>query len=192
MNVEVEQKYRVADLAALRGRLAQLGATGGETCRQSDRYYRHPARDFGATDEAFRLRRVGDASCFTYKGPKLDSATKTRVEREVQLAPGESNAAAADDTVRLLGFEPVATVDKCRETWRIAWGEFSVEAALDEVDVVGRFAELEIVVETPNDEPAGPAVDAARDALAAVAVKLGLDAAASERRSYLELLLDGP
>ncbi|MCA9234547.1 MAG: class IV adenylate cyclase [Planctomycetales bacterium] len=189
MHVEVEQKFRVADLAEVRTRLQQLGAAGGDVCEQADCYYRHPARDFAATDEAFRLRRVGERSCFTYKGPKLDAATKTRVEREVELAPGADNAAAADEVVRRLGFEPVTTVAKRRETWRLAAAGYDLEAALDDVMSVGLFVELEIVVETRDEGGAGPEVDAARAALGAAAVQLGLDSAAVERRSYLELLL---
>lgn len=191
MHVEVEQKFRVADPAALRAHLQRLGATGGDVCRQSDRYYRHPVRDFAATDEAFRLRQVGEQSCFTYKGPKLDATTKTRVEREADLLPGAENAAAADEVVRLLGFEPVATVVKSRETWRLTVDGLAVEAALDAVDGVGEFLELEIAVSTPGDAPAGPQVDAARAALASLAAELGLAASSVERRSYLELLLAG-
>ena len=44
-----------------------------------------PCRDFAQTDEALRIRTVGDTSFVTYKGPKLDATTKTRRELELPL-----------------------------------------------------------------------------------------------------------
>ena len=68
---EVELKFRVADLPAVEGRLAALGARFAAPVEQVDRYFAHPARDFAQTDEALRLRRVGDEIAITWKGPRL-------------------------------------------------------------------------------------------------------------------------
>ena len=81
MAFEVEQKFRTSKLSSLRNRLASAGATASGEIEQADTYYSHPQRDFAATDEALRLRRVGDANYFTYKGPKLDATTKTSIAR---------------------------------------------------------------------------------------------------------------
>ena len=53
---------------------------------EADHYHNAPDRDFAHTGEAFRLRRVGPASCLTYKGPRQDSAVKVRPEIEVPLS----------------------------------------------------------------------------------------------------------
>ena len=107
MAIEVEQKFRVDDLAALQRRLAELGARPGETQIQVDCYYAHPTRDFAATDEALRLRRIGPSNYITYKGPKLDETTKTRREIEIPLPAGGAAAAQAAELLEVLSFRKV-------------------------------------------------------------------------------------
>ncbi len=85
MPIEVEVKFPVPDLAAVQSQLEGLGATPSQAVEEIDVYYRHPARDFAATDEALRIRRVGPANRITYKGPKVDPTTKTR--QEIELGP---------------------------------------------------------------------------------------------------------
>jgi adenylate cyclase class 2 len=178
--LEVEVKYAGADFAALEGRLRRWGATEAPPRTDADYYFNAPDRDFAATDEALRLRRIGEQNFVTYKGPKRDALTKTRTEIEVALAPG---AAAADDFSRLLvhlGYRPVAVVRKARRIFHIHRDGFSMEITLDDVEEVGRFAELEI--QAPEEQ-----LDAAREVVLRTAAELGLTA--GERRSYLELLL---
>src|SRR5690348_3273474 len=95
MAIEVEQKFASEDMDALRHRLSELGAEFGPPVEQVDLYFAHPARDFAKTDEAFRLRREGQANWFTYKGPKLDQTTKTRLEIELPIADGQARAEQA-------------------------------------------------------------------------------------------------
>jgi adenylate cyclase class 2 len=187
MPVEVEQKFHCDNLGAVREALFRRGATGGETMEQVDRYYRHPVRDFAATDEAFRLRTVGDKNCLTYKGPKLDAQTKTRCEEEVAIADGPEAAATCDRILQRLGFSSVAEVRKRRQTFHFRQDDIGVEAALDAVASVGEFVELETIVDGEGSDR--PGVDRARQALAAAAGALGLNSQAVERRSYLELQL---
>ena len=78
MSIEVEEKFPVADLAQIEAKLAQMGVVAGESRIEIDLYFAHPARDFSATDEALRIRRIGSTGCLTYKGPKIDTTTKTR------------------------------------------------------------------------------------------------------------------
>ena len=66
---------------------------------QIDCYYAHPVRDFAASDEALRLRQVGENNYITYKGPKLDTTTKTRREIEISLPDGLQSAAEAAELV---------------------------------------------------------------------------------------------
>jgi len=178
---EVEVKFPVADLAALQARLAALGATIGESQAEVDLYFAHPARDFAQTDEALRIRRKGRANFLTYKGPKVDATTKTRREVELPLLPDEESAAAWVGLLKLLDFTPVAEVCKSRRKARVPWQGRQVEASLDIVERLGTFAELELVVEEHDLEPA-------KACIVSLAAALGL--VGSERRSYLELLLE--
>ena len=185
MTFEVEQKFPVPDHSVLLAKLSALAATRGEPIEQIDTYYAHPTRDFAKTDEALRIRRAGGDNFLTYKGPKLDVETKTRREIEIPLAPGESAAASFGVLLEALGFSPVATVRKIRTLLTAAWQGQSVEVALDDVDGLGTFVELELTADEAE-------VDAARDAILSLASELGLGSAdhSAERRSYLELLLE--
>jgi len=181
MNYEVEQKFPVEDMAAVEKRLVQLGAEVSEVRVEEDTYYVHPARDFARTDEALRIRRAGQTNKITYKGPKIDQTTKTREEIDLEVGPGAESAAAWAALLEALGFSPKATVRKQRRKAFVEWQGRRVEVSLDEVDRVGTFVELELVVEEAG-------LDDARSCIAALARALGLEA--SERRSYLELLLE--
>lgn len=179
---EVEQKFRVADTSAVEDELASLGASIEAPVTQIDRYFAHPARDFMQTDEALRIRQVGEQNRITYKGPKIDQTTKTRREIELPLAAGQPHARQFAELLKALGFEGVATVQKSRRKARLRWQDFDVEVALDSVEGLGHFVELDI---TAAEEQ----VDEARSALAGLAGKLGLKERDGERLSYLELLL---
>jgi adenylate cyclase class 2 len=181
MPYEVEQKCRVTSHEAVLTALAVQGIAVGEPIEQIDCYYRHPQRDFAETDEAFRLRTVGEQNFMTYKGPKIDQETKTRLEEEVRLADGPEARATCDAIIRHLSFEPVATVTKQRRIATTERHDFAVEICLDDVAEVGQFVELEIGVDCDS------AVNTAKQALSEIAAELNLTEV--ERRSYLELLL---
>ena len=183
MRYEVEQKFPVSDVAGLESGLIAAGAEICESRAELDLYYAHPARDFSKTDEALRIRRQGPSNWITYKGPKIDRTTKTRKEIELPLPPGGESADAWGGLLEALGFRPVAEVHKLRRKFYIAWQDRRVEGCLDEVEGLGSFAELELIVEEAG-------VEAAKLCIASLAEGLGLEV--SERRSYLELLLALP
>lgn len=180
MQLEIEQKFPLANPAQTRRRLEELGLEFAAPVRQVDTYFAHPARDFAQTDEALRIRQVGDANAITYKGPKLDATTKTRRELELPIAPGVVAATQFAELLGLLGFCPVGIVSKDRQVAHLQRGGMAIEVCWDEIHELGVFLELEIVA------PASQA-DAARGLLAQLAQQLELEV--SERRSYLELLL---
>jgi len=179
MPYEVEQKFRVADSAAIARRLRELGAQEAGAIEQLDHYFNHPSRDFAHTDEALRLRQVGQSNFITYKGPKLDATTKTRRELELPLSPGSDALAQYAELLTALGFRPVAQVHKTRRRYHLAWQGREIEIALDNVSGLGDFIELELSADEDGLELAKPAI-------ASLAATLGLTQ--SERRSYLELL----
>jgi adenylate cyclase class 2 len=182
MQFEVEQKHRVQDVAALKKRLEERGVAIEPAKLQVDQYFAHPARDFARTDEALRIRTVGGESFVTYKGPKLDAATKTRHEIELPLDSQDGDGSRFAELLSALGFRPVASVCKERRAFHFERGEHEIEGALDEVDGLGSFVELEL-----HADDAG--LEAAKRAIAKLAQELELGP--SERRSYLELLLRG-
>jgi len=187
---EVEQKFRVADPAAIEAKLVGLAARFRDPIEQVDRYFAHPCRDFVKTDEALRLRRVGDAVAVTWKGPRIDSAAKTRRELELGLAevpplPGGPRGGQAtldrwSELLTALGFRPVRDVVKRRRPARVLWHGTEVEVDLDTVAGLGDFVELELLA-------AQGEVPLATTCIESLARELGCGE--QERRSYLELLI---
>ena len=181
---EVEIKFRVTDPAALERRLTALGCHCTSVVEQVDRYLAHPCRDFAATDEALRLRSVGDALAVTWKGPRIGGGTKTREELELPIAasggPGAAGLAEWTALLGRLGFRTVRDVAKRRRRGSVRWRGAEVEVALDHVAGLGDFIELELVASLAD-------VAAAEALVTTLAHELGC--AEPERRSYLEMLL---
>lgn len=178
--LEIEQKFAVADFAAIEKCLSEWQARRGAEHTEIDHYFNAPDRDFACTDEAFRLRRIGDANLLTYKGPKHAGAVKVRTELEIPLRDGDEAAAQIQQMLVHLGYRPVAVVRKHRRQYHLDRGDFAPTVCLDEVERLGRFVEVEIVADDERK-------DAARTVLADTAAALGLTNL--ERRSYLNLLL---
>jgi adenylate cyclase class 2 len=178
--LEVEVKYRLPDPAVVEARLRAWGAVVVADHAESDHYLNAPDRDFARTDEALRLRRIGERNFLTYKGPRHDATSKTRTEVEVPCPPGDAAAEAFLKLFRSLGYRPTAVVRKRRRIYEWARDGFTVHACLDDVTDVGRFVELEIVAEDAE-------YAAARETVLRIAAELALSP--TETRSYLEQLL---
>lgn len=184
--LEVEVKAPAGegrDAEAVVARVEALGGTPTGTFRQVDAYHRHPVRDFAVTDEALRIRTITTPDGartreVTYKGPKLDATTKTRVELTVALGEGP-----ATDLLAALGFPVVAGVSKTRRTFATDGidGFAGFEVCVDEVDGLGMFVEVEAA--------AAEGTDHRELGARALALLAAIGCGAPERRSYLELLL---
>jgi adenylate cyclase class 2 len=176
---EVELKIG-ADHGRVRDRLDGVGARALGSTVQRDTYYDAPDRDFARTDEALRIRRErrdgdGDVTVrLTYKGPLLETESKSREEHEATV----SDAGEVEAILDGLGYSPVATVHKERDRFRV--GEYTV--TLDAVDGLGEFVEVE--TETDGD------VTGAREGAVDLLETLGLDPEDHVRTSYLGLLLE--
>jgi adenylate cyclase, class 2 len=179
--LEVEMKFPAAEPEAIVALLLGLGAVPHAPRIEVDHYFNAPDRDFAQTDEALRLRSIDQENAITYKGPKLDTQTKTRVEIEKTLAPGCQAAEVATALLISLGYRPTAHVRKQRQTYGLTFQDHAVEVCLDQVDDVGSYVEIEIIA--PHER-----IDAARETVLALAQQLGLGP--TERRSYLQLLLE--
>jgi adenylate cyclase class 2 len=178
--LEVELKYALTNAPTFGDKFASLGARKQATLVEEDQYFNAPDRDFGSTDEALRLRKVGSANILTYKGPKKELSSKTRTEIEVMLAEGDDNAKRCAELLSHAGFRPTRVVRKTRTKYEWDHQGFPVTASIDDVDGLGQFIELEILVSEPD-------MGRARDVLLKLADSFGL--AHQERRSYLEMLL---
>jgi adenylate cyclase class 2 len=191
---EVELKVR-AEHENVTTRLEELGATRVEQIRQVDTYYNAPDRDFAQTDEALRIRRQSDGdeerTLLTYKGPLVDSESKTRQEAETEFEDDDAMQSILDG----LGYEAAATVSKDRV--RYSMGEWTI--TLDTVDGLGEFVEVELETDVDLEaEGTGRAVggeteeslETLRDEAANVMEDVGLDPDEQIRTSYLGLLLD--
>ncbi|SEO86891.1 adenylate cyclase, class 2 [Halogranum amylolyticum] len=177
---EVELKVE-ATHDAVRERLSTLAADHLGSVEQVDTYYDAPHRDFAETDEALRLRRETDRETgetttkVTYKGPLVESASKTREEFETAVDDDESMAGVLDG----LGFDPAAVVEKDREFYAVDGYTVTLDAVAD----LGEFVEVER--ETEKSE-----IEDVREGAVTLLRELGLDPDEQIRTSYLGLLLE--
>jgi len=181
MRYEVELKFRVDDCERLTSQFLELGAIVGEPLLQVDRYFNSRVNDFRTTGEALRIRTGGAVPELTYKGPVLDTATKLRREIEVPLAPGTSGIDALTQLLGCLGFEPWREVRKRRMPWSLDWNGSHYDLAIDDVEPLGTFLEIERIAEDDDR-------DAARTAVLGLAARLNLRD--PEPRAYLQLLIE--
>jgi adenylate cyclase class 2 len=174
--IEVEVKARVKDPKNVERSIIALGASPTGIEVQADTYYSAPYRDFAKTDEALRIR-VHDNNCFlTYKGPKMDTISKTRKEYEIEV----NDADCMGNILSSLSFTPVATIVKKRKKYRL--GDFII--SLDEVRNLGDFIEAEVSIRDSklHEEKV--------ECIFRLFEKLGIRRDESIRMSYLEMILE--
>ena len=166
-NVEVEVKFLVDDLEAVRRRLVAAGATTGAP-RVHERNVRFDTADGALLARQALLRLRQDSRVrLTYKGlSDQDAGSEAKIREEIELTVEEFDRMAL--IFARLGFGAVQSYEKYRQTFH--WRD--VEVVLDEMPF-GNFVELE------------GATDAAlKDAAAA----LGLDWSRRVLTNYLELM----
>jgi adenylate cyclase class 2 len=174
--IEVEAKYPVDSLSRFESALvAEHDGRFLREVAQTDTYFCHPTRDFRATDEALRIRESDEGVVLCYKGPRLDTVTKTRAEHECQIA---ESASAMQTILEALGFRQCGVVTKHRRIFALP-AEQSVTLSIDSVEQLGQFVEIELLCEEAERQQN-------TKQLLEIASVLGLTH--SERRSYLELL----
>lgn len=195
--IEIEMKFPIDDLKNLRLKLVGLQAVAEPIEQHIDTYYCHPCRDFAATGEALRIRRVNGRPSVTYKGPKESSgeasgdiaegdraepARKIRRELEWPLSPGDRDGDKMAELLDHLGFSLVAEVPKRREPFEVLHGGRRVTVTIDKVEGLGMFAEVECMAESDADR------EGASRIVGEIAERLGLSNV--EPRSYLRMKLE--
>ncbi len=178
---EVELKFRISERNAIEMQLQQRGAVEQAGVSHRDAYFNHPTRDFRTTDEAFRIRSVGNENWMTYKGAVIGTTAKSRHEIEIGFAAGPDTAGQFAEMVKLLGFRFVREVCKSRSTWVLDAQGTTFELAIDHVPELGTFLEIELITDSDQRE-------AAEREVWGLAHSMGLSVA--EPRSYLDLLIE--
>ncbi len=186
--IEVEVKLKINSAESIEKKLIELGFKKGQTLQEIDYYYNGVDRDFRASGEALRLRLVEslDGSAvvadrpgepliqMTYKGPKLDNVSMSRVEHQVNIDNFETMLSILSS----LGYKPVDPVIKLRREL------FSEEicACVDTVDGLGDYLELEIMVDEESQR------EKALDRISVVLKQLGYSISDTTTTSYLSML----
>lgn len=175
--IEVEVKSKISSFEVIKNKLKNINAIKIRKEHQKDLYFNSPLKDFAKTDEALRIRNVSieneKKSLITYKGPKLDSKSKTREEIELKI----------EDDIKLskilehLGFKKVREVIKNREIYELE--EFII--SLDDVEGLDPYMEIEIALEEKTDFK--HSLDKIFDIFKKIGITDGF-----ETKSYLELL----
>lgn len=148
-----------------------------EVLHQVDTYYSAPHRDFNESDEALRLRMENGETILTYKGPKIDSGSKSRLEHEVQV----ESLDVMENILESLGFTEFQTVTKNRTVYEVN----GYTVLLDDVEGLGEYVEVETEVDAGvNNQEYRDGVEGARNLIE----RLGIDPSGTVRESYLELL----
>jgi len=166
--IEVEVKASApADIAR---RIIAIGGIPKVVENHYDLYFNSPICDFKRSDEALRIRIKEGGARLTYKGPKLDSTTKSRLELTVRI----DDVQQMQEILLALGFVLSAQVKKRRSKYLYQ----DVTIAVDEVEGLGCYVEVE-------GQGAGD-YEQVRQKVVSVMSLLGLTQ--SIRSSYLELL----
>jgi adenylate cyclase, class 2 len=165
-NQERELKFalRGRTLDELRHGLAAAGAQRKRVAARECNWVFDRRDELFGSGRLLRLRTDGSGCRLTFKGPpRFEENLKVRDEIEVAIG----HADAMRDLLVRLGYRVVRRYEKVREEWQLG----AVVVALDHTPI-GDFVEFE-------------GADAA-----AAAERMGFDAGAAERRSYLRLYED--
>jgi adenylate cyclase class 2 len=184
---EVEVKFPLINKKAMRQTIIEAGGVALNSEYQEDIYYDHPCRFFSDTDESIRVRyrtrtegptitESGHAPVeLTYKGPKIDKMTKTRIEYTVNL--DKTDLDSMNQILLNTGFKYVAKIVKNREFFNIR----GITASLDTVADVGDYIEFELIAYGKDK------METARERILKIASTFGLDEKDTVRESYLEI-----
>lgn len=150
--IEVEIKLPIFRRSPIEQGLRRLGFEPGSLIKESDTYFTSSFHDFMGSDEALRIREsenysTASASSFlTYKGPKLDSVSSARKELETEVTDGE----VCRNILLSLGYHELFPVRKLRQYYH----KDTITACVDQVESLGSFLELEMLVENEEGRPA--------------------------------------
>jgi adenylate cyclase class 2 len=190
---ETEIKIKLRSDTETRKQLLQMGAQFKYFMHNSDKYYNFISggKDFAKTDEALRLRstilmdpitkqKIEEKHDLTYKGPKLKTSVKSRIEYESEV----QNAEMIDKIIGALGFNLVIEIPKEREVFEIKYEKTQYTVLIDKIEgLSGYYLEAELMVAEEK------AIPEAKQKLVNFVSKIGYNENDSIRESYLELVM---
>jgi adenylate cyclase class 2 len=116
----------------------------------------------------------------TYKGPKLDALTKSRIEHVCEIM----DSCAMDSILEAIGFKQIITIRKERMLFEIDYKGTHIGIMVDTIQYLeGTYAEFEIVVEDKQQ------MSEAKTLIFSLMHEMGYSEQDSIRTSYLELIM---
>ena len=164
--------------------LCSMGFRKAARFCQRDTYFDNAAREIRGGGKALRIRETKDlmkgvvTAELNFKGPRMDQVSMTRQELETEVGQAETGRRI----LAALGFSPVLPevvkerTEYCRE---------EITAALDRVEGLGDFLELEILADEETEN--GKVLQKLEELLG----ELGYQMGDTVTRSYLSMLQQG-
>ena len=132
---EIEIKFRVADIRAVRRKLQSAGfRQKTKRTHEMNTLYDLPAGVLRQRKELLRLRKYGSSWKLTHKSGSKIARHSSRIELETELEDGKK----MDAILRALGYSPSFRYEKFREEWTDGKGEVVVDET-----PIGNFCEIE-------------------------------------------------
>ena len=188
IEVEVKLPLRRQEKTEERDRitvvLCSMGFRKAARFRQRDTYFDNEAGKIRGGGKALRIRETEDlmkgivTAELNFKGPRMDQVSMTRQELETEVGQAETGRRI----LAALGFSPVLPevvkerTEYCRE---------EITAALDRVEGLGDFLELEILADEETEN--GKVLQKLEELLG----ELGYQMGDTVTRSYLSMLQQG-
>jgi len=191
MITEIELKAHVLDSEVLRSQLSEKGEYL-ETFEKDDTYWFPDSADFSTSglypyglrvrEEKRKLQNGTEESItlVTYKIKEQRNNIETNDEQEFEVKPRP----LFEGFLRRMGLKPGAA--KRKRGWAFSHGR--IRAELTEVEDLGWFVEIEILVSDNREET----IAKARQELLVFLDSLGVGRDALESRSYLQMLSELP
>ena len=185
IEVEIKLPLRRQEKTEETGRIAEvlcsMGFRKAARFRQRDTYFDNAAREIRGGGKALRIRETEDlmkgivTAELNFKGPRMDQVSMTRQELETEVGQAETGRRI----LAALGFSPVLPeVVKERTEYR----REEITAALDRVEGLGDFLELEILADEETEN--GKVLQKLEELLG----ELGYQMGDTVTRSYLGML----
>ena len=186
--VEIKLPLRRQEKTEETGRIAEvlcsMGFRKAARFRQRDTYFDNEAGEIRGGGKALRIRETEDlmkgivTAELNFKGPRMDQVSMTRQELETEVGQAETGRRI----LAALGFSPVLPeVVKERTEYR----RKEITAALDRVEGLGDFLELEILADEETEN--GKVLQKLEELLG----ELGYQMGDTVTRSYLSMLQQG-
>ena len=151
--IEAEVKLKIDNIEEIRKKLVSMGFSESFHGKECDRYFDDEKGNIRGTDRALRIREVtdlqtGQVICqINFKDQKSDDKTMTRPEYETQVA----DFAEMSHILQALGYH-VVEPQVVKE--RYQYSKEDINACLDQVEGLGSFLELEIMVARDEEKEA--------------------------------------